>query len=198
MTGRLAAWLRSHVPTREKLEANRLVSPFAHLILRSELWRMTRRSVPRGVALGLFVGVMIPLAHFVVAAFLAVFLRANIPAAMLATFIGFPVIYVGLVALAYRIGEWLLHLDAMTGIQPLGETMQTTQTDHLLQHLTGAGLDTALGLFVLACLFSSLGYALSTVFWRWWVARKRRNRLAGAVADGVTSAVPDPAVFDPR
>jgi uncharacterized protein (DUF2062 family) len=183
MTSRLIGWLGSHVPTRETLERNRFVRPFAHLILRSELWRMTRRSVPRGVALGLFVGVMIPLAHFVVAAFLAVFLRANIPAAMLATFIGFPVIYVGLVAIAYKIGEWLLHLDAMTGIQPLGETMQTTQTDHLLQRITGAGLDTALGLFVLACLFSSIGYALSAVFWRWWVARKRRHRLAGMMTD---------------
>ena len=54
--GRLIGWLRSHVPTRETLERNRFVRPFAHLILRSELWRMTRRSVPRGVALGLFVG----------------------------------------------------------------------------------------------------------------------------------------------
>ena len=183
MSARFASWLRGRVPTPEALERSRWVRPFAHLVLRSELWRMTRRSIPRGVALGLFVGVMIPLAHFVVAAFLAVFVRANIPAAMLATFIGFPVIYVGLVALAYKIGEWLLHLDAMTGIQPLGETMQTTRTDHLLQSLTGAGLDTALGLFILACLFSGLGYALTAVFWRWWVARKRRHRLAGAASD---------------
>lgn len=180
----LLGWVRSHVPTREALEHNRFIRPFAHLILRSELWRFTRRSVPRGVALGLFVGVMIPLAHFVVAAFLAVFLRANIPSAMLATFIGFPVIYVALVALAYKIGEWLLHLDAMTGIQPLGETMQNTQTDHLLQQITGAGLETALGLFVLASLFATIGYVLSSVCWRWWVARKRRLRLtAGAVTD---------------
>lgn len=182
MSLRALAWLRSHAPTRESLEENRFVRPFAHLLLRSELWRMTRRSVPRGVALGLFVGVMIPLAHFVVAAFLAVFVRANIPAAMLATFIGFPVIYVVLVAIAYRIGEWLLHLDAMTGIQPLNETMQTTQTDHLLQRITGAGLDTALGLFVLACLFAVVGYGLSAVFWRQWVARKRRMRLAAGAS----------------
>jgi len=187
MTAPLVRWMRSHVPTREALERNRFVRPFAHLILRSELWRFTRRSVPRGVALGLFVGVMIPLAHFVVAAFLAVFLRANIPAAMLATFIGFPVIYVALVALAYKIGEWLLHLDAMTGIQPLGETMQSTQTDHLLQRITGAGLDTALGLFVLACVFATLGYGLSAVFWRWWVARKRRHRLA-AIPEALSSS----------
>jgi len=187
MVTKLTSWAHRNMPKREDMARNRFVRPFAHRVLASELWRFTRRSVPRGVALGLFVGVMIPLAHFVVAAFLAVFLRANIPAAMLATFIGFPVIYVALVALAYKIGEWLLHLDAMTGIQPLGETMQTTQTDHLLQRITGAGLDTALGLFVLACVFATLGYGLSAVFWRWWVARKRRHRLA-AIPEALSSS----------
>ena len=177
-------WLARTIPTRESLERNRFLKPFAHRLLRSELWRFTRRSVPRGVALGLFVGVMIPLAHFVVAAFLAVFIRANIPSALAATFIGFPVIYLALLALAYKIGEFLLHVDAMTGIQPLGETMQSIQasqigqTGHLLQRLTGAGLDAAVGLLVIASVLASVGYVVSGVFWRWWVARRRRTRLA--------------------
>ncbi|WP_245647640.1 DUF2062 domain-containing protein [Novosphingobium lentum] len=179
---RSLAWAQSHVPTREKLEQNRFVKPFAHLILRSELWRFTRRSVPRGVALGLFVGVMIPLAHFVVAAFLAVFVRANIPAALAATFVGFPVIYIALVALAYKIGNALLHVDAMTAIQPISHTMQTTQTDHLLQQITGKGLSTAFGLFVIATVLSSIGYLASSFFLRWWIPRKRRMRLARARA----------------
>ena len=173
-------WIARHIPTREALERNRLLKPFAPRLLRSDLWRFNRRSVPRGVALGLFVGVMIPLAHFVVAALLAVFLRANIPAALAATFIGFPVIYVALVALAYRIGEFLLHVDAMTVIQPISETMQTTQTGDLLQKLTGAGLDTALGLFIIATVLASFGYLLSGFVWRGLVARKRRQRLAEA------------------
>lgn len=177
MKGALARWLHSHVPSRERLEGNRYLAPFAHHVFRSDLWRMTRRSVPRGVALGLFVGVMIPFAHIIVAIFVAPFVRANIPAAMAATFVGFPVIYVGIVALAYKIGEWMLHLDAMTGIQPVGEAMQHTGTDHLLQQLTGAGLDTALGLFVMATTLSGLGFVLASLFWRLWVARKRRQRL---------------------
>lgn len=195
MVTNFTSWAKRKMPTREDMERSRFIRPFAHRVLASEVWRFTRRSVPRGVALGLFVGVMIPLAHFVVAAFLAVFLRANIPAAMLATFIGFPVIYVALVALAYKIGEWLLHLDAMTGIQPLGETMQTTQTDHLLQRITGAGLDTALGLFVLACVFATLGYGLSAVFWRWWVARKRRQRLAEMASLAAIAGSPEAAMI---
>jgi len=179
-SGGIAGWFQRHIPTREKLERNRFIRPFAGRVLHSELWRFTRRSVPRGVALGLFVGVMIPLAHFVVATFLAVFVRANIPSALLATFVGFPVIYVGIVALAYQVGRWLLHVDASTAIQPISETMQATQTDHLLERLTGAGSETALGLFVIATLLASIGYLVTSFTWRWWIGTKRRRRLAEA------------------
>jgi uncharacterized protein (DUF2062 family) len=178
--GGIVGWFHRHVPTREQLERNRFVRPFAHRILHSELWRFTRRSVPRGVALGLFVGVMIPLAHFVVATFLAVFVRANIPAALVATFVGFPVVYVFIVALAYKIGNWLLHLDASTAIQPLSETMQATNTGTFLERLTGAGTEAALGLFVIATILASLGYLATSFGWRWWVGRKRRRRLTEA------------------
>ena len=177
MMSRIGGWVQRHTPTREQLEKSRWLRPVAHHLLRSDLWRFNRRSVPRGVALGLFVGVMIPLAHFVVAAFLAVFVRANIPAAMRATFIGFPVIYVGLVALAYKIGNFLLRVDAMTPIQPISNVMETTQTGHLLQNLTGAGLSTAFGLFVIATVLASLGYVITSVVWRMRVGRKRQARL---------------------
>jgi uncharacterized protein (DUF2062 family) len=115
-----------------------------------------------------------------VATFLAVFLRANIPSALLATFVGFPVIYIGIVTLAYQIGRWLLHLDASTAIQPISETMQATQTGTLLERLTGAGTETALGLFVIATVLASVGYLVTSFAWRWWIGRKRRRRLAEA------------------
>jgi uncharacterized protein (DUF2062 family) len=176
----IVGWFYRHVPTREQLEKNRFIRPFAGRVLHSELWRFTRRSVPRGVALGLFVGTMIPLAHFVVATFLAVFIRANIPAALLATFIGFPVIYVGILALAYKIGTWLLHVDASTSIQPISETMQATQTDRFLHQLTGAAPDTAFGLFIIATVLASVGYLATSLGWRWWIGAKRQRRLAEA------------------
>jgi uncharacterized protein (DUF2062 family) len=180
--GGLVGFVQRHVPTREQLEHNRFVRPFAHRVLRSELWRFTRRSVPRGVALGLFVGVMIPFAHFVVATFIAVFVRANIPAALLATFIGFPVITLFLFALAYKIGTWLLHVDAATQLQPISEAMQASQAGSFLERLTGAGLETALGLFVIATIVASVGYLATSFGWRWWIGKKRRRRLAEARA----------------
>lgn len=179
---RIAAWIQGHMPTRESLERSRLLRPVAGRLMQSDVWRFNRRSVPRGVALGLFVGVMIPLAHFVVVTFVALFVRANLPAALAATFVGFPVFYVFLVAAAYRIGEWLIHLDAVAPISPLSETMQATQTDALLQRITGAGLDTALGLFLIASVLAAAGYLIAGWVWRAKVARKRRQRLDAARA----------------
>ncbi len=175
-------WFARHIPTRETLGRNRFLKPFAGRLLRSDLWRFNRRSVPRGMALGLFVGVMIPGAHFIVAAFVATFVRANIPVALAATFIGFPAIYLILVALARTLGNWLLNLDAGTKIQPINEAIHATQTGDLLQRLTGEVLTTAFGLFVIATVLASVGYLATSFGWRLWIGRKRRQRLAAAKA----------------
>ena len=74
-------WLTRHIPTRETIHEHRLLRPFAPHLTNPSLWRMTRRSVPRGVALGLFVGVIIPFMHTVIAALLAVPVRANVAVA---------------------------------------------------------------------------------------------------------------------
>lgn len=191
-SGGLIGWIHSHVPDREQLERNRWVRPFAHHLLRPELWRLTRRSVPRGVALGLFVGVMIPLAHFVVAAFIAILIRANIPAAMLATFIGFPVIYVGLLAAAVKIGGMLVRVDAITVSEPITQALDGSRSHrfwahgrHLAHWAAGKGPSVLLGLFVIATVLSLVGYLGSSVFWRWWIGRKWRQR-AGAYPVGLS------------
>ena len=53
----LMNWIRRNSPTREELLASRFIRPFAHRVAHSHLWRFTRTSVPRGTALGLFVGI---------------------------------------------------------------------------------------------------------------------------------------------
>ena len=180
MKHRIGAWLRARVPTREALERNRWVRPFAHRVLRSDLWRFNRRSVPRGMALGLFVGILIPFAHSFVAALTAVFVRANVPVAIAATWTSNPATWVLIFPAAYKIGEAMLHLDRMTGVALISETMQQTGSDHLLQRLTGEVLETALGLFVLATVAATVGYLLTSFGWSWWIARKRSQRLAQA------------------
>ncbi|MDD3800525.1 MAG: DUF2062 domain-containing protein, partial [Novosphingobium sp.] len=75
---RMGRWLHSQMPTHEQLEANRFTAPFAR---RQELFRFTRRSVPRGVAVGLLVGIfaLIPGVQIAGAALMCVPFRGNIP-----------------------------------------------------------------------------------------------------------------------
>jgi len=61
-------WLTRHIPRRETIHENRLLRPFARPLSNPALWRMTRRSVPRAVALGLGIGIVIPVMHTVIAA----------------------------------------------------------------------------------------------------------------------------------
>ncbi len=177
---RIFGWLHGHVPTREHLEQSRWLRPFSKTILRSELWRFNRRSVPNGVALGVFVGLLFPFAHFIIAALLAVFVRANIPAAMAASFVGFPAFLLIIFIAAGKVGNWLLRIDANTLGQPISSTMQTTELDHLLQQITQKGPGVALGLLVDAAAMAAASYLVTVWVWRWWIGRKRRTRLANA------------------
>ena len=105
-------WLTRHIPTRDTVHSYRLLRPFAGHLTHSSLWRLTRRSVPRGVAVGLFVAVIIPFMHTVIAALLAIPTRANVAVAALFTLLVNPLTIPPLYYAAYRIGSWELHHDA--------------------------------------------------------------------------------------
>lgn len=167
--------LRRHLPGRHELAENRWLRPFANNVLRPELWRFTRRTVPRGVALGLFVALLFPVAHIVVVALLSVFVRANLPIALTMTFVANPLTIPFFWWLGYRLGDMLLHFDSLTGIAPVATTLQGTGTTELLQRLTGAGEDTALGMLVIASGAALLGYLVASAFWRHRVMRRRRK-----------------------
>ena len=59
------------MPTREELEANRLLRPFARHLSSPLVWRFNRRGVARGTALGLFSGFAVPVAQTPFAALFA-------------------------------------------------------------------------------------------------------------------------------
>ncbi len=181
MTGKrsktfLADWLRRNLPTREQIARNRYLRPFSHRVLRSELWRFTRRSVPRGVALGLLVGIIIPFAQIIFAALLSAPVRANVPIAALTTFVTNPFTTPPLWVGAYWVGSWLLRVDAARIVAPVNTAIAQTDLERFLEWLTGATIVTAFGLVVIAIVSAALGYVLSGIAWRVLVARKWKRR----------------------
>ena len=182
MLERFTAWTQRNLPTREQMERSRVIRPFAHRVLRSELWRFTRRSVPRGVALGILVGVIVPVAQILFAALMCLSVRANVPVAALTTFITNPVTTPLIWVFSYKVGAWLLQVDAMTVVAPVNAAMEHSQFDDMIQWLTGATLVTAFGLVVVAVVAAAAGYLATSFGWRWWIGHKRRVRLAHARA----------------
>ena len=173
VAARLAGWIRRNMPTRESMEEHRLLRPVAHRVLAPELWRFTRRSVPRGVALGMVTGILFPVAQIPLSALLALPVRANIPTAAATTLITNPLTTPPLWVAAYWIGRWLLRLDARVPGQPAREAASTGVLQWLLSE---AGPATALGLVAITLVLSVGGYLLSGVAWRLWIARKWRKR----------------------
>ena len=177
MLNKFASWTHRNMPTREQMERSRWIRPFAGRVLRSELWRFTRRSVPRGVALGILVGIIVPFAQILFASLLCLSVRANVPVAALTTLITNPFTTPLIWVVAYKVGSWLLQVDAMTVVAPVNAAMEHSQFDDMLQWLTGATLVTAFGLVVVAVVAAAVSYLATSFGWRWWIGRKRRARI---------------------
>ena len=145
---RIMRWTRKNMPTREGLASNRWLAPIAHRFLSPELWRFTRRSVPRGVALGLFAGFIVPLGQIFLAAFLALPTRANVPVAALVTFVTNPFTFPFWALAANRLGSFILKIDVATGHSAVRE-IEGGRLDWLRELFQLAGV-TAFGFMVLA------------------------------------------------
>lgn len=168
-------WLTRHIPTRETVHEHRLLRPFAAQLTRPSLWRMTRRSVPRGVALGLFVAVIIPFMHTVIAALLAIPTRANVVVAAAFTLVvnplTIPIMYVS----AYRIGSWELHHDA-TLVDPTAAERFSSELSRLLFWIHQASGPIAVGILTIAAVLATVGYLGASLVWRFWSSSRWRHR----------------------
>lgn len=180
-------WVKNNMPSREQLAESRWMKPFGSRILHSEFWRFTRRSVPRGVAMGLFVGVffLIPGVQIIAAALFCVPVRGNIPIAAGMTFLTNPFTTPFLILASLPIGNLFgFHADggAITRMYersaPISEWLAWLASD--------AAPALIIGLFIIAVVSALIGYIISIFVWRWWVVRKWHRRghgVAAAAAD---------------
>lgn len=181
---KVARWLTKNMPRREELAESRWIRPFGHRVLRSELWRFTRRSVPRGVGIGLLVGIflMIPGLQIVGAAFLSIPFRANIPVAALMTFLSNPATTPFILLASLQVGIALgFHADLASFIRM--RASGASVGDWISWLFSDAAPALVSGLLVIAAVSGIIGYFVSIWVWRWWIARKWRRRGQGASLD---------------
>jgi hypothetical protein len=165
-------WLQKRLPAPEVLANNRWLKPFAHRLAEPALWHLNRRSVERGVALGLFIGLIVPLGQTPVAALLAVSVRANVIVAAAATLITNPLTFPAIYYAAYRLGSHVVPAGS-TGRSPADAAGGLSRG---LAWLADASLPTAVGLLLFAVTSAAAGFAIVRHVWRWWVRRGWQRR----------------------
>lgn len=172
---------------REWLAQNRVLKPIAHRFLSPELWRFTRRNVPRGVALGLFAGFVIPVGQIFLALILAFTVRANVPIASVSTLVTNPLTFPFWIWAANRVGHKVLSIWPETG----AAVLQNEGVMSLGGMFEAAGA-TVLGFILFAAIFPPTGYFITKWVWRFAMGRRRKKRLLrGRLASQQASEQPE-------
>jgi uncharacterized protein len=179
--GGLSAWIMKQAPTRESFERSRFLRPFAKRVFHPALWRFTRRSVPRGVALGLLIGIflLIPGVQIAGVALLALPVRANIPIGAAMTFLSMPATTPFILAASVYVGESVLKLSG--GSERLYQLIETGASlsqwkDFVWTEAPMAIVQGIAGLAIISVVCAALGYVIAAWFWRWRISNKWRRR----------------------
>ena len=174
------------LPTRHEIKEQRwtrLLGPRLHDPM---LWRLRPEPTARGLAIGLFMGIFIPLGQIVFAAVAAIALRVNLPIALAGTLISNPFTTLGIYYLSYRIGEFITAAD--TGVvtpsaQALQRFLQAKNEmgwlqswSYMLDWLQASGWPLLIGLFALACAAALTGYFVCLTVLRVYVAVRMKRR----------------------
>jgi uncharacterized protein (DUF2062 family) len=189
MIHRCRSWCARNLPTRESMEQVRWLRPIAHVVLRPDLWRFHRRSVPRGVALGLIVGIflMIPGLQMIGAVLVSLPFRANIPLAVGMTFLSNPLTTPFILLASLGLGNKMfgLHADVSTFMTLFRE--HAGLKDYMNWLFSDAAPALLGGLALISLLTGLVGYFLSVFLWQWWIRHKWRHRAAHRLAEQASS-----------
>jgi uncharacterized protein (DUF2062 family) len=167
--------LRQVIPTRQQILANRWLRWLAPWLDHPALWHWSRRGVALGVAIGIFFGLLIPIAQIPISAVVAVLLRANLPAAAASTLVTNPVTFAPVYIAAYYVGAWI------TGEEVTPEAVEHAAPPDgdisLWAQIIGLGRPLLVGLCVFAVSGGLLTYLLINLIWIWRIRSRRRQQL---------------------
>jgi len=183
--------LKHLLPTPETLRNNRWLSWMGPVLNHPRLWHFSRKGIAMGLALGIFFGLLIPVAQIPFSATVAVLLRANLPMAVASTLVTNPVTFGPVYYGAYRLGKWVLGEEDVSENQAL-EILEKAEAAPAeaegwgnritawLTYLGTVGKPLVIGLAIVATASGLAIYFLTSALWvlktRWTRNRRLRER----------------------
>lgn len=180
----MRTWLRRYLPAPHTVREHKMLRLFGPSLHHPRLWHLSRHGIALGVAIGVFFGLLIPIAQMPASAVFAMLLRANLPAAIASTLVTNPFTFAPVYYLAYQIGAVILGEPT---VPPLSEAALASEAAGLAgwlgswsERLAEMGKPLLLGLAILAVTMSLSSYFLIDWAWRartlWAWRRRSRGR----------------------
>lgn len=161
--------VRRWLPDPASLRTHRSLRWMGPLLDRPWLWHVNRNSISKGLAIGMFFGFLLPIGQGLVAGAVAIGLRANLPAAVLATFVSNPLTTPAILLAAYHAGSAVLRDP--TALPAL------TENTGWIEKIGAMGEPLLAGLALLAVAGAALTYCGVQLAWRigvlWKMAARR-------------------------
>lgn len=170
---------RRLLPDPRRLRESRALAWLGPALHHPRVWHVSRGGISLGVAIGLFFGLMVPVAQMPAAAAAAILLRGNLPMAVVSTLITNPFTFAPIYYFAYRIGVLL------TGVEQPGidDAYFATDTRELAgwfeiwsERLVRLGKPLFVGSLVLAASLAVASYLAVSGLWRASTLRAWRRR----------------------
>lgn len=158
------------IPDKEKMQNSKVLSPIAHWLGNPLIWHFNRRAIIKGLCIGLFFGSLPILGQMLLAAIVAVVMRINMPAAVMATWISNPVSAAFLYTGNYYVGAWLMGT----------ESVHLAEWDFSWESIVNLGGDILVPLFfgsvVVGVTLAVSAYIIMQTWWRLHVVSIHKER----------------------
>ena len=209
MKSKFKQWL----PDPASVRSNRWLRWMGPVLNHPRLWHFSRKGIAMGLALGIFFGLLIPVAQIPFAATMAVVLRANLPVAVASTLVTNPVTFGPVYYGAYRLGKTILGqeplpegdaLKALNKAHTVADASDKTWPERIkiwIKQFGKIGKPLVVGLAIVATASGFLVYFLASGAWALrtrWTRRQRIQKRAQAAASRPAAAAPNRSESDHR
>lgn len=175
-------WLKKWLPDRDTLHREKSLNRFSLWFHHHPyLWHLNRETVARGLASGLLVAFIPMPIQMLCAATLSFLFRANLPIAIVTTWISNPITFVPINYLIYKTGALITQSNGIEQMPKIAELQfhwhgVSLIVNDLMTWVGSLGQTYIIGLIAVSLGSAAIGYCLARLMWEMYIQIKWRCR----------------------
>ena len=150
-------------PKLDAVKEEKILKIFGPAVLQPNLWHINKKSVSRGFAIGAFCAFLPIPGQMILAAFLSITFAANIPIAVILTWITNPITFTPIFYFAYKIGK--VFFDSR-----ISYNVDENEMD-ILSNIMHIWEPVLVGSIILSIVGSAIAYVIIRVYWRYYIIK---------------------------